>query len=293
MIQHKKSPYSVIFAIVSLIFIAGPSYSEEEAGLLIIAHGSKNPAWQEKVLQLGEIIKKNLREQKEKHFIASSVSFLEMTKPDISDAVNYLQNNGVKKIIAIPLFICTSEHTSSDIPVVLGINYDNKKREELSKEGIKLVRASSRIQIGKPLGETPILERRVLEIVRSVSQNPKEERILLLAHGSDEYRKNWDQLMNSLSNAINKEAGINEIDWAYIKMGQKFSEEAIPLIEKQSDKKLIIIGLYLATSAEDIRQKQKYNQPKDIIAVWTNKSILHENDEDMANWLMNEAQKLL
>lgn len=100
------------------------SNSKSNVGVLLISHGSRLPYGKEVINKLADIY----REKTEYPVI---ISFMNMSKPTIPNAINQLADKGVKKIIAIPVFLAHGVHTKQDIPHILGI--DNEKNLKSSK----------------------------------------------------------------------------------------------------------------------------------------------------------------
>ena len=82
-----------------------------------------------------------------------------------------------------PLFIAPSSHSEDDLPNILGIKYDPEVRKALEDEGASLVRTNIHITLAPTLSSGEVIKKSMLDRIRSLSQNPEDEAILLLAHG--------------------------------------------------------------------------------------------------------------
>ena len=91
------------------------SNSKNDVGVLLISHGSRLPYGKEVINEVAKIYR-------EKTNYPVVVSYMNMSKPSIPVAINQLADEGVGKIIAIPVFLAHGVHTKQDIPKMLQIN---------------------------------------------------------------------------------------------------------------------------------------------------------------------------
>ncbi len=86
----------------------------EEIGLLVLGHGSTLPYNKAMVEELAMMIKK-------RHAGPVRTAYLNANDPKISEGLKSFSGTGVKRIVAIPLFLAAGVHTLEDIPRELGI----------------------------------------------------------------------------------------------------------------------------------------------------------------------------
>lgn len=94
------------------------SSSVNNIGVMLISHGSRLHYGEEVINQVAEIYR-------EKTDYPVVVSFMNMSKPSIPAAINQLADEGVEKIIAVPVFLAHGVHTKEDIPKMLQIKNEN------------------------------------------------------------------------------------------------------------------------------------------------------------------------
>jgi len=99
------------------------SSSQNNVGVLLISHGSRLPYGEEVINQVAKIYQ-------EKTDYPVVVSFMNMSKPSIPAAINQLADEGVEKIVAIPVFLAHGVHTKQDIPKLLQINNGHGSNED-------------------------------------------------------------------------------------------------------------------------------------------------------------------
>lgn len=91
------------------------SNSKTNIGVLLISHGSRLPYGKDVINKVAEFYRK-------KTDYPVIISYMNMSKPTIPTAINQLADEGVEKIIAIPVFLAHGVHTKQDIPNMLGID---------------------------------------------------------------------------------------------------------------------------------------------------------------------------
>ena len=86
---------------------------------------------------------------------------------------------------------------------------------------------------------------------RSISKEPKNERLLVIAHGDEGYAGLVDSLNEDALQAA-AELGFDRVDSAFCGIGQTFAENVKPIVEAndRDGKKTLIVAIYVASSAE-------------------------------------------
>jgi sirohydrochlorin cobaltochelatase len=93
--------------------------------LILFAHGSRAPQTLE---EMGKLAAKVQFGRKSLKVIPA---FLELTKPDLSEAIAEAVSFGVAKIDILPLFLFTGKHVLEDIPALLKANGDRYPNTKL------------------------------------------------------------------------------------------------------------------------------------------------------------------
>jgi sirohydrochlorin cobaltochelatase len=78
-------------------------------GLLLIAHGSKDPGWKLPFESIKEITQSEFKG-------TTALAYLESTYPSVEQGVSHLLAAGATKIKVAPLFLALGAHVRSDIP---------------------------------------------------------------------------------------------------------------------------------------------------------------------------------
>ena len=142
----------------------------KQIGILICGHGSRNKLAITEFKELTRFI------QEKYPSILVEFGFLEFAKPSLTDALDKLRNNSVKKVIAIPAMLFAAGHVKNDIPSLL-INYAKKKDIE--------------IIYGRELGINNLMISAACERVKEVfiknsSLIPEESLLVVVGRGSSD-----------------------------------------------------------------------------------------------------------
>ena len=95
-----------------------------KVGILICGHGSRNKLAIKEFQELAKLIQKRFPKFKVEY------GFLEFANPSLTEALDNLKNNSIKKVIAIPAMLFAAGHVKNDIPSVLK-KYANKSNMEI------------------------------------------------------------------------------------------------------------------------------------------------------------------
>ena len=92
-------------------------------GLLLIAHGARDPTW---ATPFQEVVRRIQRSQPELQVV---LSFLEFMSPGIEEAGHALVAAGCNEVHVVPMFLGASGHVRRDVPPLierLGLHYGDK-----------------------------------------------------------------------------------------------------------------------------------------------------------------------
>jgi len=85
-------------------------------GILLFAHGARDPAW----AQPFEAVARRLTEQASAQGHVVTLAFLEFMSPDILAAGAALAAEGCTEVAVVPLFLGAGGHVRKDLPRLLG-----------------------------------------------------------------------------------------------------------------------------------------------------------------------------
>ncbi len=115
-------------------------------GVVLIGHGSKLP--------YGKRVMEELRRRLEMRGIYRVVrcAFMQINSPSIEEELRELASSGIKKIIALPVFLADGAHTTEDIPEKLKAAFSGEWAD-IGKD-VELI-------YGKPIG----VDERIVDIL--------------------------------------------------------------------------------------------------------------------------------
>lgn len=268
--KHRQSIKRTLIAISMALFIgiisgrpllAAESGTTDAAqndsakpGLLIITHGAPWPQWNKPVLKLeqevAEIMKNN------NPFKKIKVVFMEFAEPSVADGVEELENAGCSRIIAVPLLIAPSSHSHWDIPALLGLYSDAETEKTLKEEGAAIIRSKLPITITNTIADSDVIEKILLKQVRTLSKNPDEEAVVLLAHGDSNLSPIWDKKMKNTAFYLCGRTQITYGDWVCAEMGQEYNRAAAVIRQAaENRKRVIVVGAYLSMGVEGMHNR--------------------------------------
>ncbi len=267
-------------------------------GLLIIAHGSPMPEWNKPVLALeGQVIKAL---GKDNPFKKVKVCMMEFVSPTVADGVAEMEKARCDRIVVVPLLIAPSSHSHWDIPVLLGLYWDPEKEKELKAEGRLIARSKIPITIVPTLSYGNVLPQSMLARVMKMSKNPKDEAVIILAHGDRTMEPFWCSMMRHITSYICGKTGISYADWAYVKVGQSYRKAASTIAAAaRNRKRIIVVGCYLSMGVtkmhrlylSKLKKMHRPNPFTGINIVTADRGVLP--DPMVAQWIAETAKKVV
>jgi sirohydrochlorin cobaltochelatase len=85
----------------------------QTAGLVLFAHGARDPEWAEPFRAIAARIATNRKD------LAVKLAFLELQTPSLTDAIIELAATGHSTIHIAPLFMAQGGHLKKDVPILL------------------------------------------------------------------------------------------------------------------------------------------------------------------------------
>jgi len=296
-----KCYHTIALAIIVASLSWNISIAQPKLGLLIIAHGSPSQQWNAPVLELMDQVKYVLNERGENPFSDVRVAFAEFAQPSIDSVIRDFERNGIQKVYALPIFVALSAHTLFDVPAILGLYNDPEVVQQLEKEGITIVQTNMHITLGPTLSKGDVFDEVMLDRVRELSTAPDSEGVVILAHGSNQFKPIWCTLLRRISSYISAKTGICYVDFAFVEMGQSLITEGAPVIlhMAKKTKRTIVVGLYLSSGISDMAKNVSLSiglmkvESKKLFAgkniVFASRGLLP--DQRIVKWIANTAME--
>ncbi|MFT3837900.1 MAG: CbiX/SirB N-terminal domain-containing protein [Myxococcaceae bacterium] len=179
-----------------------------KTAVLLVSHGSRSAAWREGLVDLEHRVTPSLK----KLGIAEvQTAFMEYTEPSIATRLKALDGADVTDVILVPVFLTVSPHSFDDIPTIIGKKEDAKSLQVLKLESIERYSPKARVTVTPLLDFSGLLKTNVLRRARSLSRDPSQEGLVLIAYGDSTYEKEWTQLLESVGSYVREQLGVNEL----------------------------------------------------------------------------------
>ena len=277
--------------------ISLPMYAKN--ALVVIAHGAPMEAWNKPVMQLEKDLQSKLNSTGIYGIDYVRVALMEFSTPTVASVIKDCENLGIDTIFAVPLFIAPSTHSEEDIPNLLGLQYNPKVIQSLKDEKTELVKTNIKIVLGTTLCYSDVLKKIMLDRIKEMSKTPKEEGILLLAHG--DFSQGgcgrtgiWEEMMSDICNYIKENTDIDYATFNFVAMGFEFQKDINFILKKmdKSKKRILVQGVYISSTMQQMARMAKLtaadNQGFDV--VYSDKAIIPQGSEDICNWIVSQAE---
>lgn len=179
-------------------------------GILVISHGSRESTWT-------QLVDDAVQQLPLRGELPVAASFLELVEGRlIQDGIDLLEGQGVTDILVIPLFVSSGSTHVNEIAYALGVIHAPAIETDLTP-----FRIQANIIYGDPIDNDPDVARMVWDKVKSESQNPKQEVLILVGHGSSHsgFRERWEEGLSRLAKSIQRIGGLAEADYALLRPG--------------------------------------------------------------------------
>lgn len=183
-------------------------------GVLVIAHGADEEAWNEPVRQVVRGAQSRLPYRVE-------LGFLEFVGgEDIAAAASRLEAHGVTRIVAVPLFICSASGHMEEIKYILGLP-TMLTEEEAVKEGLAKVSVTAQVELTPCLDDHPLIAEILDDRIQSLSHASACEILVLAAHGTSEppNLSVWVENMTSLCSRLQAMHGFRAVHFGFAGAG--------------------------------------------------------------------------
>ncbi|KAA8785010.1 sirohydrochlorin cobaltochelatase [Paenibacillus sp. 4624] len=250
----------------------------KKPGVLIISHGSQEKTWVESVDDA--ISRLNLPDP-----LPVEAGFLELVDGRlIQDGINRLEAQGVTDLLVVPLFVSSGSTHVDEIEYAIGAKDAPERETDLEPFEVK-----ARVHFGYPVDNDPDIAVMVWDKVRSLSQQPEQETILLVGHGSihDGFRQRWEAGISSLAERVQQISGVAHTDYALLNPESVFDKAKYWSEERGS--RVIVAPLFL--SAGYFTQHVIPGRLKELEYAYSGETLLPH--PLLGQWLERQIQFLL
>ncbi|SEB28155.1 sirohydrochlorin chelatase [Paenibacillus sp. 276b] len=250
----------------------------KKPGVLIISHGSQEKTWVESVDDA--VSRLNLPVP-----LPVEAGFLELVEGRlIQDGINRLEAQGVTDILVVPLFVSSGSTHVDEIEYAIGAK-DAPERET----DLEPFEVNAQIHFGYPVDNDPDIAVMVWDKVKALSQQPEQETILLVGHGSihDGFRQRWEAGISSLAQRVQEVSGVAHTDYALLNPDSVYDKAKYWSEERGS--RVIVAPLFL--SAGYFTMKAIPGRLKELDYAYSGETLLPH--PLLGKWLERQIQLLL
>lgn len=208
----------ILSALLLVFVISKPATDFQQAsyneniGILILAHGSQNPEWNNTLKDVTNSLSESY---------PLEIAFGMANPYSMQPAIDKLEDQGVSTIVAVQLFVSSFSPIIRQNEFLLGLRDSladapmQPMRHEMTDEmmammdhsdhfEIKPLEINSNVLITQPLDDHPLIAEILMERVHAVSENPEKETLLLVAHGpvKDSDNEQWVSKLESIADQI-------------------------------------------------------------------------------------------
>jgi len=222
------------FAILSVVLACFMSLSvfateRHPYGILLLAHGGQ-ARWNDSVTELARGIDDD---------VPTEVAFGMAQRGALQSAIERLQARNVERIIAVPLFVSSHSSVITSTEFLLGQRQTAPPEVELfskmshghghggghdhgaapDPDATKPVRAKVPITMTRALNDHPIVAEILTTRVDSLSRDPKNEVVIVVAHGPvvDEENAKWLADMSAIVKIMAARRGFHRVDYLTVR----------------------------------------------------------------------------
>jgi sirohydrochlorin ferrochelatase len=220
----------LLFAVTAFSQTPGKEINQgipEGTGILLLAHGGSTK-WNEEVLKLAAQINKD---------VPVEVAFGMATRRTIQEGIDKLSGRGVKRIVAVPLFISSHSSVITSTEYLLGQRQEappalaifakmdhshsshGSASMEASPDGTKPVKSPVPLHLTSALDRDPLVAEILITRAASISREPAREVVILVAHGptSDENNAKWLADMKALADLMRPKTEYKRIEYLTVR----------------------------------------------------------------------------
>ncbi len=268
-------------------------------GVLLANHGSEQKSWRDMLVDVEHATAERILALP--NVAGVRTAFMEYTEPSIATRMKEFDAEGYDEVIIVPLFVTVSGHTNVDIPHIVGLSNSAEAVERLAdRENIEVYRPRAKVIIASTLDATQFLVDNIVRRAKSLLKGDDGSRfgVTLAAYGDVGFNQQWEELMAQLGHALEKEIGVDMVNYAWSGHLVNYSidptKDAINQVLKEKDGDLLV-SVYVAYD---------YMFQTDIIGEAAKASIrpqdvrYHEKeailpDENLNNWVVSSVEEVL
>lgn len=210
-------PFQTLIAIGGVLAMTMSASAAEPASapaLLVVAHGSPQASWNERVIKLVEKIN---------HPGPKDVAFLTGKPPEhaLPVVAARLDQSGAKEIVVVPLLISSFSEHYEEVRYFAGKRADLPHAEDEHGEpaAAAQLKTTTPLRLTTAMDGHPLLTRILADQARPLVKNAMNESLVLIAHGPNEDSENerWLEHLSAHATKLKAELGLRRVEVATLR----------------------------------------------------------------------------
>lgn len=253
-----------------------PGSSKVKTGVLLLAHGGRLSTWNDEVRRISGATD---------NVYPTEVAFGMATKSSIQEAVDRLAARGVKEIVAVPLFVSSWSSVIASTEWLLGLRSEMPEDYKMfagmshGHEGhadhnsrppsdrLTPIKNSVPVRMTSALNRHPIVADILTDRAASISTDPKNELVVLVAHGPNPEEDNikWLADLKLLAELVAAKAPYHRVEYLTIRddaeepVAAKAKAEFRSVVEKakQDGRRALVVPVLLSYGGIENRLRDR------------------------------------
>ncbi|MCO5315675.1 MAG: hypothetical protein M9938_05900 [Solirubrobacterales bacterium] len=276
-----------------------PADPAARTGILLINHGSRSATWRKLLLDVQREISGELLEIPGVAQVRTA--FMEYTEPSIATQLRAFDEDGIERVIVVPLLLTISDHSFDDIPAICGMSDDADVLAELADEKIEVYAPKATLDFAPLLDFSGLVQRNTARRVNAILGRRDESSeisygLVLVGYGSAEFNDDWDRFFAQIRSHAEQELGITETAHAWcghlVSYSRQPTMDAIESVLEKTDRVILlpILIAYDQMFQEKIigRAATRCAEPDRVL--YRPDSILPE--PEVGRWVVEICQKM-
>ena len=185
-----------------------------DIGILVLAHGGpstqliknkenkydKLPLWNKMVIDAVKPLEKKFNIE---------IAFGMADPETIQAAIDRLEEKGVKKIVAVPLFISSYSPIIENTAFILGL----RRETRTSKKELPSIKTIVEFVMTSAIDSHPLIAEILLDRASELSKNPDDETVIIVGHGPNDPLQNekWLKEMRILASFVKEKGNFKDV----------------------------------------------------------------------------------
>jgi hypothetical protein len=216
--DRSQSAIRIAVLVVTVGFLPSQSFADG-LGILLLAHGG-SAEWNDQITSLAAQVNRT---------VPTEVAFGMATRSAIQAGVDRLVSRGATEVVAVPLFISSWSSVITSTEYLLGqraeapaalasfakMSHAGHTDHAQAGDGTTPITSPVRVRMTRALNDHAVVAEILTSRARSISSNPSQESVVIVAHGpnSDEENRQWLADMASLAGQMAKAERFASIDY--------------------------------------------------------------------------------